>query len=155
MSDELKISIAAGVVHILSAAAALVFFIIIKDTALNSTSAAPYLLIFAIMLAFFAVASIFVAAIQFCFGVGIIVTGALRKKKLCALFCGLPLPVDAVAVFCSALLSFELFTNEFNVAAIFLAINLLLLALLSIAGITLSIIAMVKNLSKKPEEITQ
>lgn len=141
-------SIAAGVLHILSAVAAFVFYWMMNYGGRIIMEAVPFLVIFAILLAFLSIVGLAVAIIQSGFGVAIIVTGALRKKKLCALFCGLPLLADAITAFCTVILGCSI-TGGLNSTTVPLAIDLLLLALLSIASIVLSIIAMVKNLSKK------
>ncbi|MCH5149021.1 MAG: hypothetical protein J1G05_06685 [Clostridiales bacterium] len=148
MSKSFKISIAAAIVHILSALAALTFFLILKLGA-SGMEAVPFLIIFAFFIAMFAGVGIVIFVIQFSCAVGIIVTGIFKKEKLCALFCGLPLLADLFAAFFAAIFGFTLITGGLTATGISIAIALLLLAVLSLAGIVLSIIAMVKNLSKK------
>ena len=150
IGGTIKISIATGVVHILSGLAALAFFLTMKYAA-GAMEGAPYLIFFALFLAVFAVAGIIVFIIQFICGVGITVAGALQKKKLCAIFCGLPLLIDLVATFAATIVGFSLATSGLGGAVIFLGIDSLLLDVLSLAGIILSIITMVKNLSKKQD----
>lgn len=157
MSGELKISIAAGVVHILSAAAALAFYLISEygKSGPDIWDGVPLLIFTFLFLFIFSLFCVAISVIQFSFGVGTIVTGALRKKKLCALFCGLPLLADSVAAFFATIFALDFIIGGLDHLTHPLTLSLLLLALLSIAGIVLSIIAMVKNLSKKSDDITQ
>lgn len=152
MSGALKISIATGVVHTFSAVTALTFFLIMKY-ATGGMEGAPFLIIFAVFLAIFAISGIFIFAIQLSSAVGITVTASLKKQRLFALFCGLPLLVDVLTVFCAVIVGFTLATSGLNGTVIFLAIDSLLLALLSLAGTILSIIAMVRNLSDKSNNV--
>lgn len=149
VSGALKISIATGVVHTFSAVTALLFFLIMKY-ATGGMEGAPFLIIFAVFLAIFAISGIFIFAIQLSCAVGITVTASLNKKRLCALFCGLPLPVDVLAVPCAVIVGYTLAASGLNGAVIFLSIDSLLLAVLSLAGTILSIIAIKRNLSTKP-----
>ena len=147
MSGALKVSITAGVIHALSALAALSFFLILK---IESTGMAevPVLVLFAFFIAMFAGVGIIIFIIDFGCAVGITVTGILKKMKLCALFCGLPLLADLFAAFFGAVFGFAMITSGLTAVGILIAAALLLLAALSIAGIVVSIIAIVKNLSK-------
>lgn len=149
MNKSFKISIAAAIVHILSAIAALAFFLILKIGAAGMAEV-PFLILFAFFIAIFAGVGIVIFVIQFSFAVGIIVTGLLKKEKLCALFCGLPLLADLCAAIFAAICGFTFITSGLTATGILIALDLLLLAALSISSIVLSIIAMVKNLSKKP-----
>lgn len=149
MSNKaLKISIIAGAAHALSAVTALVFYLILKFGAVGIAQV-PFLIFLALFIVILAFAGLVIFVIQFFCAVGIIVTGVLKKRKLCAFFCALPLLADLVAVFFAASFGFAFITDGTGGSGILIGMDLLLLSALSLAGIVLSIIAMIRNLSKK------
>lgn len=156
MSGTFKVTITTAVLHFLSAATALTFFVLMRSAAATVMEALPLLFIVAIILAFLAIAGIFIFVLQTLGGIGIIITVMQQKQKLCTIICGLLIVVDFITAFCSAILGFSIFIiGELDAVIIFCAIDLLLLAVLSVVSAILSIVAIVKNLSDKSDSPAQ
>lgn len=144
------ISLAAGVAHVLATVTAATYFILLLIVPLDVDSIGTAFAIF-LLLPIAIVILIFVVLPQLCFGIGIIASAACGKKKLCTVFCGIPLLADLIAVIFAIVVGMAL-TGDISIV---ITIVMFLFGALSLAAIVLSITAMAKNLSKKNDVISQ
>ncbi|MCH5147537.1 MAG: hypothetical protein J1F61_06030 [Clostridiales bacterium] len=149
-SKAFGISLATGIIHILSALTAIVFFILLRFVPLNADSIGTAIAL-VLILPLVIILLIIVILPQLCFGIGITVSAVCGKKKLCAIFCGVPMLADLIAVIFSFVLGIGIMT-DLNIV---LTIVIILFGVMSLACIILSIIAMVKNISQKTDLVAQ
>lgn len=151
-SKAFKIVIATAVLHFVSACAALAFYVVMRTAASAVVNDLPVLFIIAILLAFLAVVGIFVFIFQTLGGIGIIIAARYKKGIICVVICGILIAVDVMTAFCSTMLAFAiLFVGELDMVVILCALDLLLLAVLSVAGAILSVISITKSLSERAQ----
>lgn len=140
MSKSFKISIISVVFHILSASAALVFFLIVSNR-LSDISHLERQALTPLVLTIFSIECIGVFLAQLSSSIGIIITQKRMKKKLHFDFCIISLAADVSVILFSIFSLSSLLSGEVNKAVILFSVIIALFIALSLADAILSIIA--------------
>lgn len=141
--------IATAVTHMISAASMAAIGVLMTICAVGIILN-PFLIMIGIVAAVLGVAAFWGFAIQLACAIGVTVTSAFEKNKLCALFCGVGLIADVPAFGVGLTCSINQISQiQPNAATISLFVITVAVTLLSLAGGILAVITLIKNIKYK------